>query len=166
MPKTKRGINPLIASYRRLLIEQLIAEETAKGKVKMTIVTNAKIRLSYGSVPVEIELMGDENGLSVQEIKSEVDTFIMNGFTPPVSWLKDKMDFIGKKGTVISITPVAGTKMYEVMGGLDDGGTEFKWRVFSLTTFRKNDRFIIVKNDRGFKEGELIIDDEQMELPL
>ena len=132
------------------------------------MVTNIKVhvRLSYGSVPVEIEMTGDENGLTMQEIKSEIDSLIMNGFTPPVQWSKGGTDVIGKKGTVLGVSPVPNTKMYEVLGALDDAGAEFKWRVFSPTTFRKNDRFIVIKNDRGFKEGELIIDDEQQELPL
>lgn len=166
MPKVKRGVNPLVASYRRLLIEELIAEETAKGKLPMPVNIKVNVRLSCGSVPVEIEMTGDENGLTMQEIKSEIDALIMNGFTPPVQWGKGSEDVVGKKGTVLGVSPVPNTKMYEVLGALDDGGKEFKWRVFSPTTFRKNDRFVIIKNDRGFKEGELIIDDEQQELSI
>lgn len=122
--------------------------------------------LLYGQVRLEIEITSEDGeSLTVNEIKGHIDWLISEGFQPAV-YGGNRVDLTGKKGTVVSIKPIEGTKMYEVIGKLDDD-TEFKWREFNAHSFRKNDRFQVVKNDRGFKQGELILDDlEQQELDL
>jgi hypothetical protein len=97
----------------------------------------AKIKIMLGQVPVEIEVTEVENGLTPDEIKNLVEAFIENGYTPPVNWSKQNADAnLDKKGTVVSIQSVTGTKMFEVIAKLDDASGDFKWRVFSATTFR------------------------------
>lgn len=163
----KRGVNPLIASYRRLLIEEITAAESAKENVKMLTITKTTIRMMSGQVPVEFQVETDPDGMTGNEVKRFIDAMIEQGFTPPSQWNKDKVDNLGKRGTVTSITPVTGTKMFEVVGKLDDDAGEFKWREFTATTFRKGDRFEVIKNDRGFKAGQLIVDNvEQKEIPF
>lgn len=132
----------------------------------MLNMSKATISLMYGQVALEIELISEDNeSLTTGEIKSHIDFLIEQGFTPR-SFGAGREDNIGKRGKVVSVLPVPNTKMFEVTGKLDDDGKEFKWKEFNATTFRVNDRFEIIKNDRGFKAGQLILGDlEQKSLP-
>jgi hypothetical protein len=127
----------------------------------------AKIRVMLGQIPVEIEISEVENGLTPEEIRQLIEAFVESGYTPPVNWSQQNRDAnLDKKGTVTSVKAIEGTKMFEVVAKLDDTGQDFKWRVFSATAFRLHDRIIVVKNDRGYKDGQLIDDAEGTQRPL
>lgn len=166
-PKTKRGVNPLIASFRRQMIDEIIAEERQREQSKIMI-SEATVSMMYGQTRVEVKIIAsDSEGMTANEIKHDVDYLIEHGFTPATYQRREQGDKLEKTGTVTSVKPVEGTKMFEVVGTLDDGAGEFKWREFNASSFRVKDRFKVVKNDRGFMTGQLIIDDgEQMVMPL
>lgn len=130
-------------------------------------IKSVKIQLMYGQVPADIEITSDdEESLTTDEIKGAVDFLIERGFTPR-SFGASREDNIGKRGKVTSVNAVPNTRMFEVVGKLDDDGKEFKWKEFSASAFRVNDRFEIIKNDRGFKAGQLVTDDLiQNEIPF
>lgn len=115
----------------------------------------ATVKLMIGQTPVEFNLDA-EGGISFEDVKDFVDSAMQNGFTVPRAW-QPANEQVGKKGTVSSVKPVSGTKMFEVSSDLDDG-TVFAWKEFSPTAFRKGDRIEVSKNDRGFKVGKLIDD--------
>lgn len=122
----------------------------------------ASFKVMYNGVTVECVIEADETGLTPDDVKGAIDWMLQGGFKPPVYSKPGTVDVIGKRGTVKAITKVEGTKMWEVLGVLDDGGAEFRWREFSPTSFRIHDRFEVFTNDRGFKQGQLI--DEQAKL--
>lgn len=130
-------------------------------------IKSAKIQLMYGQCPVDFEIISDDDeSLTTGEVKSAVDFFVEQGFTPR-SFGAIREDNVGKRGKVVSVTAVPNTKMFEVVGKLDDDGKEFKWKEFSASAFRVNDRFEIIKNDRGFKAGQLVTNDlVQNEIPF
>lgn len=122
----------------------------------------------YGQVVVDMEFTGDENGMTSDEIKSAVDHLIEQGFTPRTYQNRaGTEDNIGKRGTVVKVEPVPNTKMFLVTGKLDESGTEFTWKAFRATDARKDDRFEVIKNDRGFKEGMIVLEpDTQKKMPF
>lgn len=159
--KTKQErakLSPFVQS-RRLQIEEIIAEERQKENNTVSRIVKATVLMTLGQVNVDIEIGNGDEFLMPTEIKTAVDSLIEQGFTPRTYSARDKVDNLDKKGTVTGVKPVEGTKMFEVTGSLDDNGGEFKWREFTATTFRKGDRFKVIKNDRGFKAGQLVIDD-------
>lgn len=158
----RAAANPHV-SYRRLLIEELIADERQRENT-MTRCMKFNVSLLYGQVALDIEVVAeDDTGMTMDEIKSTVDSFIGQGFTPRTFQRAGQDSKMDKVGTVQSVKPVEGTKMYEVTGLLDDGAGEFKWKEFTATAFRKGDRFKVIKNDRGFFAGQLIIDDGEQQ---
>lgn len=119
----------------------------------MSLEITCTIKLMLGSTPVEFR-MDAEGGISFEDVKEFVDNAMLSGFTVPKAY-QPATDVIGKKGRVVKISAVEGTKMYEVKADMDDG-TPFAWKEFSPTAFRYGDRIEVVKNDRGFKVGKLI----------
>jgi len=121
----------------------------------MTLTVRATVKLMIGQTPVDFHIDA-EGGISFEDIKSFIDAAMVNGFQVPKQWQSNETN-IGKKGTVDRISPVEGTKMWEVHSMLDDG-IPFAWKEFSPTAFRLHDRIEVVKNDRGFKTGKLLDD--------
>ncbi len=121
----------------------------------MSATIKASVRLMIGQTPVEFNLDA-EGGISFEDVKDFVDAAMQSGFTVPRQW-QPQNDIIGKKGSVTTIKPVEGTKMYEVSADMDDG-TVFAWKEFSVSAFRRGDRIEVAKNERGFKVGKLIDD--------
>lgn len=135
--------------------ESMVAREQQREKAKMANIVSTTFKLMYGQVPCEFSIRSeDDESLTTSEIMSQIDFMIEQGFTAPRAFEKSE-DSVGKRGTVVSVLPVPNTKMFEVTGKLDDG-KEFKWKEFTATSFRKNDRFEVIKNDRGFKQGQWI----------
>jgi hypothetical protein len=155
--RDRNGKNRSFSSINKSIIEAMVANELQREYHKMAITTTVVARLMYGQVPVEFHIDSEDNeSLTVGEIKGYIDFAIEQGFTPP-SYGSRSIDNIGQKGTVVSVDPVPNTKMFEVVAKLDND-TEFKWREFNATTFRVHDRIEVIKNDRGFKAGQLITD--------
>ena len=153
----RAAANPHV-SYRRLLIEQIIAEERQRENTVINY-TKISISLMYGQVAIDVEAQSDDTeGFSPAEIKATIDHLIEQGFTPRTYQSREKADLTGKRGTVVGIKPVEGSKMFQVETKMDDENLKFTWRVFQATSARKGDRFEVFKNDKGFNEGRIIID--------
>lgn len=123
----------------------------------------AVIKFSFNSVPVEITL---EHEVTPEQVKSLVQNMLSQGFSAPVSWNKTGDDVLGKYGQVIKIEP--SDKMFAVTCKLDGADKEFVFKAFTPTEFRKGDYMKVVKNDRGYKTGQLVTPEEytgQKELP-
>lgn len=120
----------------------------------------AVIKVSYQGFPCELHLEFLEQTNIPSSVIGWIDTLKERGFTAPVSYSKSGDDKIGKTGTVDGISKgektKTGNQMYIVNGKLEDG-REFSWNEFTPTTFRKGDNFKVVKNDRGFLVGEIIL---------
>jgi len=151
------SITPLLNSYPT--IQSILLRIN-----RMTANVKASVKLMIGQTPVEFNLDA-EGGVSFSDVKDFIDAAMLNGFTVPKQW-QNTDSVIGKKGTVDKISPVEGTKMWEVHAMLDEG-IPFTWKEFSPTAFRLNDRIEVTKNDRGFKVGRLIDEKpEQNKLPF
>lgn len=120
----------------------------------------AVIKTSYNGFPVELHIEFEDDDFNLQHIISMIDLAKSKGFTAPVSYNRTGDDQLGQSGTVQGVTKGEKTKtglqMYIVQGMLESG-KEFSWNEFTATAFRKGDRFKVVKNDRGFKIGEIIL---------
>ena len=147
--------------------DAMVAREQQKEHRERMNIKSVKVQLMYGQCPVDFEIVSeDEETLTTNEVKSSFDFLVEQGFTPR-SFGAAREDNIGKRGKGIAVKPVPNTKMFEVIGKLDDDGKEFKWKEFAANSFRVNDRFEIIRNDRGFKAGQLVTDDLiQNEIPF
>lgn len=159
--------------YSPAFVERMIAGE--KAHIALTTYLNytntnpkgnnmykAIIKVSYQGFPCEIhtDITNESNPATV--IIAALDELKTHGFTAPVSYNKSGDDVLGMKGTVDSVhkgdMTAKGLQMYIVKGILENG-KEFSWNEFTPTTFRPGDAFKVVKNDRGFKVGEIILPD-------
>lgn len=121
----------------------------------------AVIKLSFNSVPVEIHVEQDDaNEVNILpgHIKTIIQSYLEQGFSAPVSWNKTGDDVLGKYGQVVKIE--AAEKMFAITAKLDGVEKEFVWKAFTATEFRKGDYIKVVKNDRGYKAGQLVTEDE------
>ena len=119
------------------------------------------IKLSFNSVPVEIhyeELYEAERIINPAFIKQTIQLYLEQGFSAPVSWNKTGDDVMGKYGQVVKIE--AADKMFAITAKLDGIEKEFVWKAFTATEFRKGDYIKVVKNDRGYKAGQLVTPEE------
>lgn len=164
---SKRGRGDSPRNRFKLFYEQQAVREQQKEHRERMNIKSVKVQLMYGQCPVDFEIVSDDDeSLTTGEVKSSIDFLVEQGFAPR-SFGAGREDNIGKRGKVIAVNPVPNTKMFEVVGKLDDDGKEFKWKEFAATSFRVNDRFEIIRNDRGFKSGQLITDDLiQNEIPF
>lgn len=118
------------------------------------------IKFSFNSVPVEIH--GEFNNAAhpgePEMIKALINQYMTAGFGAPVSWNKTGEDVLGKYGQVVKIE--AAEKMFAITAKLDGVEKEFVWKAFTATEFRKGDYIKVIKNDRGYKAGQLVTEDE------
>ena len=124
----------------------------------------AVIKVSYQGFPCELHLEFFEETNITSSIIGWIDTLKERGFTAPVSYKSSGDDKLGKTGKVEGISKgdktKTGNQMYIVNGMLEDG-REFSWNEFTPTTFRKGDNFKVVKNERGFLVGEIILPESE-----
>lgn len=119
------------------------------------------IKLSFNSVPVELHFeqkAESEYFINPLTVKAAIQTYLEQGFSAPVSWNKTGEDVLGKYGQVIKIE--AADKMFAITAKLDGVEKEFVWKAFTATEFRKGDYIKVIKNDRGYKAGQLVTPDE------
>lgn len=121
-------------------------------------IKNAKIKLSFNSVPVELDISGEEGETDISVIKQAIQDALSQGFSAPVSWNRTGDDVLGKYGVVTKIEPA--DKMFGITCKLDGVEKEFVFKAFTATEFRRGDYIKVVKNDRGYKTGQLVTEDE------
>lgn len=117
------------------------------------------VKMSFQSVPVEIEIAGqDENGVGPQDVINVIEEYKKAGFIAPVSWTAQKRDTVIGKRATLTKGPVflADKKMWQYSIQPDGMDKPFEWNDFSRTAFRVGDLIEIGKNERGFMVGQVV----------
>lgn len=123
---------------------------------------NVTIRMMIESFPVELSFDKDVSPAKVKETLLEWHTA---GFMPPPSFQRSAgtTDVVGKFGNVVKVEPVE-RDMFGVTVKLDDIEQEFVFKTFSRGSFKVGERVRIIKNAKGFKEGERVTAEEEEEI--
>lgn len=128
----------------------------------MHSVTKVTLKMEFQNFPVEIEIMNDSDTVAGEGVIEVIKRYQLAGFSAPTRFTSNKStDNIGKIGEIKTAPAYnAETKMWGYTAILSDA-SEFKWNDFSRTAFRVGDVIRVVKNDRGFKTGEVLDPDSK-----
>lgn len=148
-------------------LEQSILADEGKEVMNMSQ-TNARIFSQHNDsgYRVEFELV-DTN---VSDVKKILVAMRENGFVPVVSAKKETEDYVGKVGTVKSVTAKDGKQgQYNVLVSIDGAeGKEMSFTAFQPTAYRTGDRVRLDKNDKGYYFGSVLTGDiaQQSHIPF
>jgi hypothetical protein len=137
----------------------------AQRKKIMAKLQRISFKMTFDSVPMEIELVSFDNDdpLTFDDAKKAIEYAKAIGFVAPVQWKTPgaKEEIVGKIGTVTEVKktdPADDRKGFTVAITLDNTEDKIEVKTWVASAFRKGDRVKIIKNDKGYIGAELYDD--------